>query len=76
MKRNQNTVAAINHRHATWIKFHDHSWPFHQSLKKLAVFETYFRSWGRTLVTVAVLEKWPLVEVRLYYNSHEIIYSR
>ena len=37
---------AINHQRAIQIKLHDHSWLFYQSLKKLAVVESYFRSWG------------------------------
>ena len=40
MEHNQNTVA--NHQRAIRIKFHDHSWLFHQLLKKLAVIERLF----------------------------------
>ena len=39
MEHNQNTIAAINHQRAMRIKFHDHSWLFHQSLQKVAVVE-------------------------------------
>ena len=46
MKQNQNAIAAINHQRAIRIKLHDHSWLFYQSLKKLAVVESYFRCWG------------------------------
>ena len=37
MKQNQNTIATINHQCTIQIKLHDHSWFFHQSLKKLAI---------------------------------------
>ena len=47
-KRNtiKNTIPAINHQQAIWIKFHDHSWLFHQSLKKLAFVERLFWQFG------------------------------
>ena len=47
MKQTQNLIAAINHQCVTQNKFHDHSWLFHQSLKKLAVVERLFRQLGR-----------------------------
>ena len=36
------------------------SWLFHHSLKKLAVIQKLFGSWGHALVAIAVVEKWPL----------------
>ena len=44
MEHNQNTIA--NHQRVIQIKFHDHSWLFHQLLKKLAVVETLFGQLG------------------------------
>ena len=92
MDHKQSTISSINHQRAIRIKFHDHSWLFHQSLKKLAVVErlfwqlgTHFSSrfccrevavverfkqepmYGLSAGTkkVAVVERWPLVRVRL-----------
>ena len=39
---NQNTTDTINHPCAMCIKFHDYSWLFHQSIKKLAIVERLF----------------------------------
>ena len=88
MEHNQNTIAAINHQRAIRNKFRNHSWLFHQSAEKIAVFEGLFWQSGPALVAfavvegfkhesmyaecprrdkkVAVVERWPLVEVRLY----------
>ena len=51
MKQNQNTIAAMHdHPRAIRIKFHDHSWLFHQSLKKLVVVETLFWQLGARFI--------------------------
>ena len=34
MKQNENTIAPIDPKRSMQIKFHDHSWLFHLSLKK------------------------------------------
>ena len=34
MKQNENTIAPIDLKRSMQIKFHDHSWLFHLSLKK------------------------------------------
>ena len=40
IEHNQNTNTTFNHQRTLRIKIHDHSWVFHQSLKKQAVVET------------------------------------
>ena len=58
MEHNKNTIAAINNQHAIWIKFHDHSWRFHQSLKRPSrCGEGYFGSWGHASMAAAVVER-------------------
>ena len=44
MEHNQNTIA--NHQRVIQIKFHDHSWIFHQLLKKLAFVKRLFGQLG------------------------------
>ena len=71
---NQNMIATINHRLAIKIKFLKHSWLFRQLLKKLAVVKRLFwqlfgLSAGKKngcCKQEAIVERWPLVEVRLY----------
>ena len=65
MKQNENTIAPIDLKRSMQIKFHDHSWLFHLSLKK--------KKTGRCREvilavgdTVAVVERWTIVEVGLY----------
>ena len=43
---NQNMTDTINHPCAMCIKFHDYSWLFHQSIKKLAIVEGLFWQLG------------------------------
>ena len=66
MKQNQNTIAAIDHKRAN-------SWPFltfsSVAKKNWPFSRGYFgRSWGHALVAVAVVERWPFVEVWLYLD--------
>ena len=57
MRQNQNTVAAIDQKHAN-------SWPsltFSPVVDKhWQLSRGYFGSWGHALVAVAVVERWPL----------------
>ena len=58
MEYNQNTTAAINHQRTIRIKCLDHSWLFHQLLKKTGrCWEDILGSWGHALVVVAVVER-------------------
>ena len=54
------------------IKLHDHSWLFHQSLKKLAVVERLFDSWGHSLVVVALVERWPFLR-SLFWSESSLV---
>ena len=42
MEHNQSTIAAMNRQRAMRIKFHDHSWLFHQSGKTLPWSQRFF----------------------------------
>ena len=63
MEDNQNTIAAINHQRARRIIFCGHF--FRQSLKNWPLSRGYFGSSVSAVVGVTIVERWPLLEVRL-----------
>ena len=67
MGYNQNTSAAINDQLAIRIKYHDHSWLFHQSLKKTGrCREVILVSWGLALVAVPVEKRFIKTRVNVW----------